>query len=340
MTPLDGEMDNFDPDVARDDQIDACERWNGLAHYANLGLEFAVSHLRDGEPDRAEAYLRDSLATAQVIGDGRLEYLTNWTLATLALHRADPVMARTHLLAARAITHQGEWFRLEEANVVRRLALLEMERGRLYGARRFFIEARQLYHDCEVGDDEATCLLQLGDIDLRLNRPNGARGHYVAAEKLIRRAGSRMQKAKMTRRFGDLASALGKSDAAQARYADALVALDDLAIAYPKPEIDEEREAILTKLAELAISDADRSPEDWTIEFARDPKEALAELQQVADVGLVVDIELRNATNLSGVLIGATESGLLLEAWNEDLDAPGGDPVTAALSDVVRITIQ
>src|ERR1700728_759607 len=106
-------MDTFDPDSARDYQIEAYEHWNGLAHYATLKLELATSHLRDGEPDRAEEHLRDALALAQVVGDGRLEYLTFWSLATLALHKQDPVMARTHLLAARAITHQGEWFRLE-----------------------------------------------------------------------------------------------------------------------------------------------------------------------------------------------------------------------------------
>ena len=40
------------------------------------------------------------------------------------------------------------------------------------------------------------------------------------------------------------------------------------------------------------------------------------------------------------MLIGATEFDLLLEGWDDDLGAPGGDPVTVALCDVVRITIR
>lgn len=332
-------MDNFDPDSVRDYQIDAYQQWNELAHYANLKLQLATSHLRDGEPDRAEEYLRDALSLAQVIGDGRLEYLTNWSLATLALHRQDPIMARTHLLAARAITHQGDWFRFDEANVIRRLAFLEMERGRLYGARRYFMDALQLYKDCEANDDEVTCLLQLGDIDLRLRKHHGARAHYAAAGQLIRRFGSRMQKVKMTRRLGDLASAMGEPAVAQAKYVDALASLEELAIAYPKVEIEQEREAILTKLAGLAISEADRSSEDWTIEFPTALFDVLPELQQVANIGLAVDVELKNGKTFCGVLIGATEFDLLLEGWDDDLGIPGGDPINVALSDVVRITI-
>ena len=332
-------MENFDPDSVRDYQIDAYEHWNGLAYYANLKLQLATSYLRDGEPDRAEEFLRDALSLAQVTGDGRLEYLTNWSLATLALHRQDPIMARTHLLAARAITHQGECFRLEEASVVRRLAFLEMERGRLYGARRYFMDARQLYKDCEAIDDEAACLVQLGDIDLRLRRPYGARAHYAAAGQLIRPFGSQMQKAKMTRRLGDLASALGDPAVAQAKYVDALDSLEELSIAYPKEEVDQEREAILTKLAGLAISEADRSSEDWTVEFPTKLVDVLPELQQIADIGLVVDVELKNGQTLCCVLIGATELGLLLAGWDDGLDIPGGDPITVALSDVVRITV-
>jgi tetratricopeptide (TPR) repeat protein len=331
-------VEKSDPDGIRDRQIASSEQWRALGYLTSLKIDLAMHELKDGETDRAEELLREAVPMTQLMGDLRLEYLASWGLAGVSLDRRDHVQARTYLLAALGTASQAEWLRLEEGNILKRLGLLELELGRLYGARTYLGGAREIYTECEARADEAECLLQLGDIELKFQRPLVAQGHYAAARQLIRRYGTRFQEVKMMRRLADLATSLGSWDVAQARYRSTLVALDDLGEVHPEDEIRSEREAALAKLASLAISRTDRLDEEWTIESPGEPSNVL-QLRQISDIGLVIDVKLEDGSTVSGVLIGVSESDLILEAWDAELGMPSGDPVTVSIDNAVRIVV-
>ena len=56
-------------------------------------------------------------------------------------------------------------------------------------------------------------------------------------------------------------------------------------------------------------------------------------------LGMVADIELLDREVISGVLGAVSEETIVIEEWDSVSHQPNGNPVTIALSRIVRITI-
>jgi hypothetical protein len=62
-------------------------------------------------------------------------------------------------------------------------------------------------------------------------------------------------------------------------------------------------------------------------------------LEQAWDVGLVADITLMDGTECSALLIEMSSTALILDRWDEFLNAPAGDPFTLEFREVTEVVI-
>jgi hypothetical protein len=79
--------------------------------------------------------------------------------------------------------------------------------------------------------------------------------------------------------------------------------------------------------------------EPSVVEMSGDPYRAGIELQRLADLGYVVDLMLQDGTVTSGVLVGVSSTGLILDRWDGEQHCPVGDPIVIDLSEVQRVIV-
>lgn len=70
-----------------------------------------------------------------------------------------------------------------------------------------------------------------------------------------------------------------------------------------------------------------------------DGAEFRSDLMRNWDPGYVADITLVDGTEVAGVLIGISNSALILDRWDSDIRAPAGDPITLDLRLVAEVVV-
>ena len=109
-----------------------------------------------------------------------------------------------------------------EANCIRSLGDIALDRSDYEAARQRYEEALPLYRKVGSVLGEANCIMSLGEIALRRSDHDGARQRYEAALPLYRKVGDVQGEANCIRSLGDIALARSDHDGARQRYEEAL----------------------------------------------------------------------------------------------------------------------
>jgi hypothetical protein len=93
----------------------------------------------------------------------------------------------------------------------------------------------------------------------------------------------------------------------------------------------------MSETEEAVHSQPGQSGEPEVVDLGQGVERAVAQLAR--SLGMVVDLEMIDGSNASGVLGGLNADVVILEHWDEVSQGPNGDPFTVSIHLVRRVVV-